>query len=771
MSMINGTLKIELQSDLCPGSGYSFAGIVDSDVCYDKHGIPYISARSIKGCMREALDTLLYSKYKNLGDILFGKRGESDYDNSYDNQTIRIGNAYIEDYRIIRDFLVRHQIYNKQKLYETQDILERFTHVVGQTKMENGVADNTSLRYTRVVNQFYPMENTNAEKAEKLIFVADISADKDYIETIKDISRATRHIGLKRNRGFGLVRCWAEFDDGTDKSQTDISDPIDISDRIQVEELGGGKSRICFALRNIEPLMLSGSEEDISKDYITAQSVIGALAGRFIKKHGKGAAEKDEFKDLFLNGETIYTHLYPCEDFVYPCVEKRIHYPAPDYLNVLKKSKEYVFTLEEQLPEILPPDKVKNYDWRDGNKPKKLKGKYVSLTQNNLSVMEVSKDIIYHNRHSHGTDEEMLYSLEVITPGHIFAGTIVFPSEYKDELLSLLGAGDFYFGKSRSAQYGHCEIIDSYYIFFGGQSDDKIEAGHPILITFLSDTVLLKENDKGKSGEYTVYFDEVKHAVLKALNIIERGNGNQQYISSIQTTLITGYKGVWNLRRSPIPAIKAGSFMVVYADKEYTPKNTCIGEYVHEGYGRISITNADRYSYLNVPEEINIDVIGNCPYCVNGNAPIDEEQKEKIKKIIIPIFIDRWVDEMINNAISDRRFLLGGTNSAVGRWKLMLMESLDKKDSREKAYEEFKMRIESIKKPSSLEQGEKLIKWADEFRSKADETDEVTKIMKNLGLISESGDEADYIHSLMKARWSDYIMAILVNRKYTGKGE
>ena len=61
MNRWNGKLKITLKSDLCVGSGYSFAGIIDSDICYDDCGFPYIPAKRIKGCLREAYETLLYS--------------------------------------------------------------------------------------------------------------------------------------------------------------------------------------------------------------------------------------------------------------------------------------------------------------------------------------------------------------------------------------------------------------------------------------------------------------------------------------------------------------------------------------------------------------------------------------------------------------------------------------------------------------------------------------------------------------------------------------
>ena len=40
--MSKDELRITLKSDLCVGSGYSYAGIIDSDVSYDECGLPYM---------------------------------------------------------------------------------------------------------------------------------------------------------------------------------------------------------------------------------------------------------------------------------------------------------------------------------------------------------------------------------------------------------------------------------------------------------------------------------------------------------------------------------------------------------------------------------------------------------------------------------------------------------------------------------------------------------------------------------------------------------
>ena len=87
-------LVITLKSDLCAGSGYSYAGIVDSDVCYDSNGFPYIAARRLKGCLREAAELIGFTK-EEIGKI-FGQGGEEKVSGIY------IDNAYIENYEELR---------------------------------------------------------------------------------------------------------------------------------------------------------------------------------------------------------------------------------------------------------------------------------------------------------------------------------------------------------------------------------------------------------------------------------------------------------------------------------------------------------------------------------------------------------------------------------------------------------------------------------------------------------------------------------------------
>ena len=117
--MVKKRMRITLKSDLCAGSGYSYAGIVDSDICYDSLGIPYIPGRRLKGCLREAAE--LIGILAEERDALFGKGGSNGV------KGIWIENAHIEHYDEIRKEL--ETMSGGLRPYITpQSVLAQFTH-------------------------------------------------------------------------------------------------------------------------------------------------------------------------------------------------------------------------------------------------------------------------------------------------------------------------------------------------------------------------------------------------------------------------------------------------------------------------------------------------------------------------------------------------------------------------------------------------------------------------------------------------------------------
>ncbi len=704
----NGKIRIELKSDLCAGSGYSYAGIVDSDSCYDEHGLPYIPGRRLRGCLRETAEQLLYAKY-DAGKIeeLFGKTGE-DFGSS-----LKIGNAHIEKASEISRDICFAQKQNRPE-FSTQEILGRFSHIVGQTRMEEGVAEKGSLRYTRVVNQKSPIGGEN------LVFEADVCFEEEHEEILRDTICATRHLGLKRNRGLGNVKMTlekAETENGGNKAV----------DLFRVEDLGKGLCRINFAVENMQPLMISASSEDESENYIPGQQVLGTLAGRYLKS-GKNP-EDQEFKDLFLNGMVRYSNLYPYDG-------ESVYYPAPDYLNRLKKTKEYVFTLK---PAPVAP----------GNQPKKLKGKFVAISDDKtIRVAEVEKDVAYHHSHRNVHDTEngeegILYSLEVIRENQMFAGSITAPIEKKETICGLLQNGDLYFGKSKAAQYGKCRLVP---IEIGKGEEGEKDLTGDVLVTFLSDTILYDN-----AGNPTVFKDDVIGIVGEELRI-KGASESEEYMSGITTGLVTGYLGVWNLRKPAVPVIKAGSFLVFKTGEHLAKGIHGIGGRQLEGYGQVCVDEAKGYTY-NAPK-LQASRMAAC----KENAAI----KEETKRLVLPIIYDRWLERKINEAIGDKKLQV--SNTAAGRMTLMLKESLaEKSGNSEDAFAEFEKRVGSIKSDGTKEEGKRLLKKANEFMNSADDQ-ELQDALRACGVVNSAEKERE-----KKQRWGRYLMAILTDRKYQGR--
>ena len=176
-------LEIILNSDLCAGNGESAGNSIDSDVCIDDAGIPYIPSRRIKGCLKQAAFDLKKMGYTLASDrniiALFG--------DAYGNEgAFSICDAMIKDANGIRQYL-NTEIKNSDNSDEIKDmahaskIVNLFTSVRGQTMLDDGCKVDNSLRFTRVVNQYDPLslftENDNkadidCSEADKLVKIS-----------------------------------------------------------------------------------------------------------------------------------------------------------------------------------------------------------------------------------------------------------------------------------------------------------------------------------------------------------------------------------------------------------------------------------------------------------------------------------------------------------------------------------------------------------------------------------------------------------------------
>ncbi|WP_269849656.1 RAMP superfamily CRISPR-associated protein [Methanosarcina horonobensis] len=105
MSSFN--LNIGLLSDTLIGSGEGWGATIDSDIVFDKYGLPYIPAKRIKGCLREsAVEVLEIFEKASIGfvsqkeiDSLFGEIGQTE------SGELSFSNAYIEDYALNKQWV------------------------------------------------------------------------------------------------------------------------------------------------------------------------------------------------------------------------------------------------------------------------------------------------------------------------------------------------------------------------------------------------------------------------------------------------------------------------------------------------------------------------------------------------------------------------------------------------------------------------------------------------------------------------------------------
>ena len=190
-------IQIKLLSDLCTCSGETYNSIVDTDVTYDENGIPYIPAKRIRGCIREAglemLEFGLISQQEY--EEVFGKEGNR-------NSAFSLSNAYISDYEEVTEALQKTPF---TELKSQQNVLDQYTATRTQTAVDlrTGVADKNSLRTIRVVRKGLTFEADCNWKSK----VSKGDSEKAFRpEILGQAVSLVKHMGMSRTRGLGLVR-------------------------------------------------------------------------------------------------------------------------------------------------------------------------------------------------------------------------------------------------------------------------------------------------------------------------------------------------------------------------------------------------------------------------------------------------------------------------------------------------------------------------------------------------------------------------------------
>ena len=788
-----GEIHITLYSDLCSGNGYSYYGTIDSEAEHDDFGLPFIPARRLKGCLRECAELLrdsgLWGKSTDILNYLFGVSGDDS------TKGIRIENAYISGYEQIEVGLKLLQENKEIKKYISPDeVLDLFSDVKAQTRMENGVADDNSLRFTRIIHQFSPFNKEN-----RLEFIAKVEYLEGQEDKLKQICKALRHIGMNRNRGLGCVKCeFKEEDEAANikdenliaENETDnVKCKIQIAKDMVINENSDQKLNITIFFENLGPMIISGDDKNTTLSYIPGKAVLGALAGTYLSEAGH-TADDEEFVRLFLNGDTIYS------DFN---ISDRVHIfdPAPSFLNKMKKSKKYVNSLrysEKQVSANKDYDTDnKDYDPANGNQPKKLKGKYIYLEINkdNRKVLEYEpkQRVIYHHRRG---NDALLYSQTALKEGQIFGGNIICNSKDYKLLLGLLKNTNFSFGKSKTAQYGKCRIIEGLVDeLFKKDTKFQVKKDEVVYVSLASKGIFLDEcGYTQESKKVYQIIGEQLGLLNKEADISEKigeiqGEEKEYPFCSIQSAMIYGYSGVWNLRKPPIAGIESGSTFIYRAAEEKDIDKYYVGERNLEGFGKVSLYREDLLPYeLNI-EVKNSNTENNDTKTENIDDTLKSEGvkeilKQSLYKVLYQNMLERILTEMANDS-----FKLRMSPSTIGRVNLMVKETLPKneKEANDK-YKDFVKRVASIKRDTEREEALKIVgRFLGSIPSKENK-DADLDIKKMIGesLDQDSNSENARLYSLLcqltdekevnahiSSLWGELMLELLANQKYLKK--
>ena len=608
-------MKIELKSDLCAGVGKHYAAILDLDTALDEFGLPYIPSRRLKGCMREAAEMI---GIQSINEI-FGVSGKGE------SGSLRIGNAVIKNY-----------VGTVTAIRENGILHNEVTNLFCYTRQETAIDSKTStakegtLRFIRVVNKDYPNSDN------PMCFYAPIEFDDEYENEIKKTCKALRNIGYHRNRGIGAVEC----------SLTDMTDRFKLKEQAFEDET---EYEMRYQIFLDGDLMLPSSDSSHSMDYIPGTSVLGALAARY-----KG----ENFEDLFLSENVRFSNLYISDS------EGHAFYPAPKFLAKIKAAT------EEEDKGIKNTIGVKSESCDNNEPPKQYKPLKKGYINKDYGYIEPERKIVYHNN-INGMDGG-LYMQYCICGGQYFSGTITAKGKYLKEIYPLFGNGVIYIGRSRTAQYAVCSIVD---ITVNKANNNTFTAKQGSVVAFVlqSDVILTDEN-----GVFTADSFALLNTLKNDNLIFEEEDSAVTDKTAIAAKIISGYNAKWNLKKPQITAFAAGSAVIarVNADTEL-PKQMLIGEKRNEGFGVISvIENADSYAVKEAKTNS-----GEKTQCAILTLIEKRRQRDKLLYLAVKKAQDIFApgDEFLNS-------------SQAGRILLMCKEATDAAN--------FDKRLESIKSDS-----------------------------------------------------------------------
>lgn len=192
-------IEIYLKTPTLLGSGEGVGSIIDTDIIFDDLGLPYFPGKRFKGLLRESAIEIVemfkysYKEFFSIDNVenLFGKVGDDK------GAIIKFSDLYIPNYYQLREWL--NWCYQEfDKVLSVERIINSFCEIRQHTSVDvNGVTKDKSLHTLRVLkaNINFSGEIYSAELNEKEFMLLNLACLN------------LRHVGTKRNRGYGEIDC------------------------------------------------------------------------------------------------------------------------------------------------------------------------------------------------------------------------------------------------------------------------------------------------------------------------------------------------------------------------------------------------------------------------------------------------------------------------------------------------------------------------------------------------------------------------------------
>ena len=550
------------------------------DVIYDEYGIPYIPAKRIKGCLREAalemqeLGVISAEEYHRL----FGKEGNQ-------KSTFWLSNAYIKDYKQILSGLKKFQL---KELVTPQNVLEQYTSMRTQTavNLENGVADKTSLRTMRVVNK-------------GVVFEAECAVQEEDKKNFRNAVSLVKHMGVSRTRGLGLISMVVdEKDEEKAKKKWEKKREVLLAFKDQV----GEHNRLEYQIHLNSAMMCKSAQgnQAVTQDYIAGSKVLGLLASKMGEEKYRELMEKEGFQvsNAYIMSESSR------------CIPGRIS---------LRKVKDQSY---EENGTITLMDALCGTTGTG----KQMTAAGADYMDSENRICEVTTEISYHHQRpknkaigkATGLDDGSgFYQLCAICADQTFGGYIYADKESAEKILDTLAERkEIRMGYGKSSEFGAIELnitnVRTPEVHFKRVND--------AVITLASDVILYNEN-----GMLTTDTETLKEYLKDMVNAADL----EIRRPFLRYETVGGYNTTWKCRKPIFHALGKGSVFVLHSDQGFDLdllNRQFIGERVAEGYGELYAEP------LKDTVEVQAKKSGKYPY--QKAEQTESEQTELIKKLL-----------------------------------------------------------------------------------------------------------------------------------------